>query len=185
MLWLLSAGSLLMPLDRMAEGLPAAMSTISIFSSAAGATAPACAPAATPLIAQLRSQVQRQRLIPLESKAAVTVAAMRIFHLVEQGLAQGSVEGFSEHFAPSVSMQLRGGEGGYHSATQAYYILASFLRVRKPVSVNLSTYGATDGVPYATGAATFALKGMREDLQVYVALHLSGERWVISHLNIY
>lgn len=185
MLWLLSAGSLLMPLQGMAQGLPAAMHTPSGISLAAEATAPACAPAAPPLIAQLRSPMQRQRLIPSESRAAVAAAAMRIFNLVEQGLARGSVEGFSEHFAPSVSMQLRGGEGGYHSATQAYYILTSFLRVRKPVSVNLSTYGATDGVPYATGAATFALKGMREDLQVYVALHLSGERWVISHLNMY
>lgn len=185
MLWLLGAGSLLMPLDSVAEGLPAALSTHSLFSPVAEATAPVSAPAAPPLIAQLRPQMQRQRLIPSQSKEKVAVAAMRMFNLVEQGLARGSVEGFSEHFAPSVSMQLRGGEGGYHSATQAYYILTSFLRTRKPVAVNLSTYGETDGVPYATGAATFALKGMREDLQVYVALNLSGERWVISHLNIY
>jgi hypothetical protein len=185
MMWLLSAGSLLMPLDAVAEGLPAAMSTLSFSSFPAEATGPVCAPAEPLLVAQLRPQVQRQRLIPSQGKETVAVGAMRMFNLVEQGLAKGSVEGFSEHFAPSVSMQLRGGEGGHHSATQAYYILTSFLRTRKPVSVNLSTYGATDGVPYATGAATFALKGMREDLQVYIALHLSGERWMISHLNIY
>ena len=134
---------------------------------------------------QLRSPVQHQRLIPSQGREAIPVPAMRLFTIVEQSLPAGSVESFSEHFAPSVSMQLRGGEPGYYSARQAYYILTSFLKVRKPVSVLFSTYGSTDGAPYATGAATFALKGMRENLQVYIALHKSGERWQISHLNIY
>lgn len=134
---------------------------------------------------QLRSPVQRHRLIPSQGKEAIPLPAMRLFTLVEQGLAAGTVESFSEHFAASVSMQIRGGEPGYYSARQAYYILTSFLKGRKPVSVLFSTYGSTDGGPYATGAATFAVKGMRENLQVYIALHKSGERWMISHLNIY
>ena len=134
---------------------------------------------------QKRSLLQRQRLIPSQGKEVVPAAAMHVFDLVEQGLASGTVANFSDQLASSVSMQLRGSEGGYHSATQAYYILTSFLNMRKPVSVVLSTYGATDGIPYATGAATFAVKGMREDLQVYVALHASGDRWVITHLNMY
>lgn len=134
---------------------------------------------------QLRAPIQRQRLIPSEGKGAVPVTAMSVFTLVEQSMAQGRVESFSAYFAPSVSMQLRGGEAGYHSATQAYYILTSFLKTRKPLSVTFSTYGSTDGGPYATGAATFAVKGTPETLQVYLALHRSGERWLISHLNIY
>lgn len=134
---------------------------------------------------QLRAPLQRQRLIPSQGKDAVPVAAMKIFGLVEENLGRGNVGPLSEYFAPSVSMQLRGGEAGYHSATQAYYILASFLKTRKPVSVSFSTYGSTEGGPYATGAALFAVKGMRETLQVYIALHRSGERWMISHLNIY
>ena len=110
---------------------------------------------------------------------------MEVFKAVEHGLASGTIEPFSEYLAARVFVQLRGAEGGYHTATQAYYILASFLKSRKPLSVVLTTYGATDGVPYATGGATFVSRGVREDLQVYVALHPSGERWVISHLNIY
>ena len=110
---------------------------------------------------------------------------MEVFKAVEHGLASGTIEPFSEYLAARVFVQLRGAEGGNHTATQAYYILASFLKSRKPLSVVLTTYGATDGVPYATGGATFVSRGVREDLQVYVALHPSGERWVISHLNIY
>ena len=108
-----------------------------------------------------------------------------VFTAVEQGLAAGDGEPVSAHFDSRVYMQLRGSEGGYHSSTQAYAILSAFLKAHKPVSVVFTTYGEADGAPYATGAATFIARGIREDLQVYVALHLSGNRWVITHLNMY
>ncbi len=136
-------------------------------------------------VGQKGLSLQRQSLIPSPGRDAIPAAALKVFGSVEEGLNAGTVEPFSVHFSARVFVQLRGAEGEYHSATQAYYVLTSFLKTRKPVSVILSTYGATDGAPYATGAATFAVKGTREDLQLYIALHLSGERWVISHLNIY
>lgn len=136
-------------------------------------------------ISQLRSSAQRQNLIPSTQQQAIPSAAREVFKAVEQGLATGTIEPFSDLLAGRVFVQLRGAEGGYHTSTQAYYILTSFLKSRKPLSVVLTTYGSTDGVPYATGGATFVSRGMREDLQVYIALHPSGERWVISHLNIY
>lgn len=143
------------------------------------------APGEALALSQVRSSSQRQKLIPSTEKQTIPSAALDAFKAVEHGLAAGTIEPFSELLASRVFIQLRGAEGGYHTATQAYYILTSFLKTRKPLSVVLTTYGSTDGVPYATGGATFVTRGVREDLQVYVALHPSGERWVISHLNIY
>lgn len=127
----------------------------------------------------------RRTLLPSRGKESVAAGSREVFSAVEQGLAAGNVEPVSAHLDSRVYMQLRGSEGGYHSSTQAYYILSAFLKARKPVSVSFTTYGETDGAPYATGAASFITRGMREDLQVYVALHLSGDRWVITHLNMY
>jgi hypothetical protein len=134
---------------------------------------------------QLYAPQLRKSLLPSRGKESVTPASREVFASVEKGLAAGTIEMFSDKLDSRVYMQLRGAEGGYHSATQAYYILSAFFKAHKPVAVLFTTYGETDGAPYATGAATCAARGLREDLQVYVALHLSGNRWVITHLNIY
>lgn len=139
-------------------------------------------PGALPQVAP--SQLRRS-LLPSRGKESVAAGSREVFSAVEQGLATGTVESVSAHLDSRVYMQLRGSEGGYHSSTQAYYILSAFLKARKPSSVVFTTYGETDGAPYATGAASFITRGMREDLQLYVALHLSGDRWVITHLNMY
>lgn len=127
----------------------------------------------------------RRSLLPSRGKESVAAGSREVFTAVEQGLAEGNVEPVTAYLDSRVYMQLRGSEGGYHSSTQAYYILSAFLKARKPSSVAFTTYGETDGAPYATGAASFITRGMREDLQIYVALHLSGDRWVITHLNMY
>jgi hypothetical protein len=127
----------------------------------------------------------RKSLLPSRGKESVTAASREVFAAVERGMGAGTVGTFSDKMDARVYMQLRGAEGGYHSATQAYYILSAFFKAHKPISVLFTTYGETDGAPYATGAAICAARGVREDLQVYVALHLSGDRWVITHLNIY
>jgi hypothetical protein len=124
-------------------------------------------------------------LLPSHGKESLSDGPRNVFTAVEQGLAAGKVDRVAEHLDTRVYMQLRGSDGGYHSSTQAYAILSAFLKAHKPVSVVFSTCGETDGAPYATGVAAFVAHGVRENLQIYVALHLAGNRWVITHLNVY
>jgi|GEM_PF-1131884 len=120
----------------------------------------------------------QQRVIPTGEQAAV-------FSSVESGILAGNAGSLSPFFGTRVFIQLRGAEGGYFSAAQSYYILESFFRGKRTVSARFTTYGKSDISPYATGSASFIMKGKREDAQMYVALSPAGERWVISHLSIY
>jgi hypothetical protein len=104
---------------------------------------------------------------------------------VQSGIAAGNVSVFSTHFSNQVHITLRGGQSGLYSANQAYYLLQNFFRERKPVSFTFTTFGDSPSAPYATGSAAFNIRGNREYAQVYVALGPSGERWVITHINIY
>ena len=84
-----------------------------------------------------------------------------------------------------VYVNLRGGESGYYSANQAYYLLENYFKTRRLVNFNFTTIGESDSNPYATGSAGFNEKGSRERAQVYVSLSLAGNRWVITQINIY
>ena len=126
-----------------------------------------------------RDSLQRQQGInPTEEQATV-------FSSVESGILAGNAGAISPFFGTRVFIQLRGTDGGYFSAAQSYYILETFLRGKRTVSARFTTYGKSDTSPFATGSASFIMKGKREDAQMYVALSPSGEQWVISHLSIY
>jgi hypothetical protein len=109
----------------------------------------------------------------------------KVFSLVEDGLATGVVNDFAAHFDSQVSVNLRGGESGYYSANQAYYVLESYLKARKFGNFEFTTFGKSESNPYATGSARFTSKGGVEIVQVYVSLSWVGERWVISQFKIY
>jgi hypothetical protein len=111
--------------------------------------------------------------------------AHAIFSEVERGISEANVSLFSHSFNSQVHITLRDGESGLYSANQAYYLLQNYFRARKPLKCVFSTFGDSDTNPYATGSASFNIRGSREYVQVYVALALSGDRWVISHINIY
>ena len=128
---------------------------------------------------EVRGAMQMQQgIIPTGEQAAV-------FSSVESGILAGKAGFMSPFFGTRVFIQLRGAGGGYFSAAQSFYILESFFTGKRTVSVRFSTYGKSDASPYATGSASFIIKGRREDAQVYVALSPAGPRWVISHLSIY
>jgi hypothetical protein len=110
---------------------------------------------------------------------------MRLFDGVQQGLASGKVRLISQHLGGQVYMQLRGGETGYFGAGQAYYLLENYLKSHRFANVRFSTVGGSGAMPYATGSAVYNFKGSREYAQVYVALSFTGDRWVITRLNIY
>jgi len=108
-----------------------------------------------------------------------------VFSNVQRGISSGSVEAFSGHMAPQVYVNLRGGESGYYSASQAYYLLDNYFRTRKFGTFNFTTIGESDSNPYATGSARCSVRGGREYAQIYVSLSHAGERWVITQINIY
>jgi hypothetical protein len=109
----------------------------------------------------------------------------KVFSSVQEGFSTGSVGLFSNHMAPQVYVNLRDGESGYYSASQAYYLLDNYFKTRRLVNFNFTTIGESDTNPYATGSAGFNFRGSREYVQVYVSLSRSGERWVITQINIY
>ena len=111
--------------------------------------------------------------------------AEQIFGDVEKGIAAGSVAQFSEHLGPQVYVQLPESEGAHYSAHQAFYVLDLFLRRHKIIGVKFTTFGTSESNPYATGNVAYIVKGVRQNAQVYVALTLRGDRWVITHLSIY
>lgn len=109
----------------------------------------------------------------------------KIFELVEAGIASGVVNDFAAHFDSQVAVNLRGGESGYYSANQTYYVLESYLRLRRFGTFRFTTFGKSESNPYATGSARFMSKGGVEIVQVYVSLSWVDERWVISQFKIY
>ncbi len=145
------------------------------------------------LRARIRLPVQqdnRSRVLPADRSAVgkstdIREECRRIFASVQEGLAAGSVGVFSQHIGQQVFMNLRGGESGYYSANQAYYVLENYLKTRRLANLNFSTIGESDANPYATGSAGFSFRGTKEFAQVYVSLVRSGDRWVITQINIY
>ena len=128
------------------------------------------------------TQLQPPRQTPTQVQQD---AWRQIFARVQEGLNSGDVRSFSDHMAPQVYVNLRGGESGYYSANQAYYVLESYLKSRRLVNLSFSTIGESDARPYATGSAGFMSRGSRELAQVYVSLTQSGDRWTITQINIY
>ncbi len=108
-----------------------------------------------------------------------------VFSEIERGLSAGNVNSFSGVFAPEVQVNLRGGESGYFSSHQAYYLLDTYLRSRRLANLSFTTIGESEVNPYATGGANLLYRGSKDYVQVYVALSLAGGRWVISRINIY
>ena len=129
---------------------------------------------------------QRQSLIPSRRLELPTPDDARsVFTAMEKGIVTASVDSFSRHLASPVYLNLQGGETGSYSSAQAFYILDNYLKSRKPVSFRFSTIGGLDANPFATGSGTFQRKGAWEIGQVYISLSASGDRWVISQINVY
>lgn len=109
----------------------------------------------------------------------------QVFTEVQRGLVSGSVKSFSHYFGSQVNVNLRGGESGYYSANQTFYLLESYLKTRKVSNLTFSTVEDSAATPFATGSATLSYRGSRDLAQVYIALKPSGNHWVITQINIY
>ncbi len=109
----------------------------------------------------------------------------RVFENVRNGLNSGNISSFSELFGPQVHVNLRGGESGYFSSSQAYYVLENYLRANRFSGLQYGTMEQSGDTPFATGRADLDQKGMKEAAQVYISLTQAGGRWVISQIKIY
>lgn len=140
-----------------------------------------------------RSMPFRQGLAPDESVSGAQKSFppqsdrsyIQVFDRVRDGLASGNFSLFAPHMASQVMMNLRGGESGTYSANQAYYVLENYFRARRILHLEFTTVGESDTNPYATGSAGLNIRGSRELVQVYVSLSRTGDRWVITQINIY
>ncbi len=108
-----------------------------------------------------------------------------IFEDVQQGITNSDIALVARHFAPQVSVNLRGDESGTFSSNQTYYVLGDYLKTRRFARFEFSTVEDSNASPYATGEAEFTFNGSRERVQVYVALSHVGEKYLITRLTIY
>jgi Domain of unknown function (DUF4783) len=109
----------------------------------------------------------------------------RLFAIIQNSLSSGNISAIVQHLAPQVQVNFRGAENGYYSANQTYYLLENYFRSRKIMGFEFTTIGESESNPYATGGANLNFRGTREYAQVYVSLARSGEKWVITQINIY
>ena len=109
----------------------------------------------------------------------------RAFENVRNGLNSGNIASFAELLGPQVHVNLRGGESGYFSSSQAYYVLENYLRSNRFSGLQYGTIEQAGDAPFATGKADLDQKGMKGAAQVYVSLSQVGGKWVISQIKIY
>jgi len=124
-------------------------------------------------IVRTKSEIKRQQ------------EADDLFHRIEQGIVNGSVENFSDAFALSLSLSVGNVERGLFSANQAKAILSEYFSARRMTGFSFSRVKYTAVNPYATGRIVFIQKGNQESAQVYVLLSLQNAHWKISQFNIY
>jgi hypothetical protein len=108
-----------------------------------------------------------------------------LFHRIEQGMRNGSVDSFSDAFGASLSLSVGTVERGLFSANQANAILSEYFSARRITNFSFSRVKYTTINPYATGRIVFIQKGNQESAQVYVLLSLQNSHWKISQFNIY
>ena len=108
-----------------------------------------------------------------------------VFDDVQTGISSGDITLFAHHFASKVAVNLRDTESGTFSANQMYYVLHGYFKIRQFGRFEFSTFGESDSNPYASGTAESMANGSREIVQVYVALSLDGDKYVITQLTIY
>jgi hypothetical protein len=127
----------------------------------------------------------KQELPSQRGQGALKEDYRKLFGVIQSSLNGGNISAIAQHLAPQVQVNFRGAENGYYSASQTFYLLENYFRSRKVLGFEFSTIGESDSNPYATGGASFNFKGTREYAQVYVSLSHSGQKWVITQINIY
>ena len=120
-----------------------------------------------------------------ESVEAPPTQVQAIFADVQRGLTNGDIGLLARHFAPRVSVSLRGDESGTFSSNQTYYVLGDYMKSRQFAPFEFTNLGDSEANPFATGEAEFSVNGGKEHVQVYVALSHAGEKYLITRLTIY
>lgn len=110
--------------------------------------------------------------------------ALKLFVKVEDGIATGNVDKFSNYFAEKTFLSLSSGINGYYSSNQAYYVLKDFLRIYQPLEFRLNNIVTEGSVPFASGNLRYYSKGIRSKAVVFVTLRKSDDTWKITQITI-
>jgi hypothetical protein len=137
-------------------------------------------------------EAQERTVVPPAAKSVHTKSEIKrqqeaddLLHRIELGIANASVETFSDAFGVSLSLSVGAAERGLFSANQAKAILSEYFSGRRITSFSFSRIKYSSINPYATGRIVFIMKGNQESAQVYVLLSLQSAHWKISQFNIY
>jgi hypothetical protein len=125
------------------------------------------------------------QISPQQIRSAASADHQKVFETVRKGLSSGQIGSFSDLLGPQVHVTLKGGESGYYSPGQAYYVLEKYLHSHRLSELEFNNMGETGETPFAAGKGALSNKGGQEGAQVYVSLSQVGERWVISQIKIY
>jgi len=107
-----------------------------------------------------------------------------LFIKIEDGLNSGSIDKFSKYFSSKNYLSLAGGNSGYFSANQSYYVIKDFLSIYQPISFKLSNSITETNNPFASGILKYNNKGIRGSATVFISLQFLDDQWRISQITI-
>ena len=108
-----------------------------------------------------------------------------IFDQIRSGIVVGVITRFSGYLASQVRITLPGGETGYYSPNQAFYVLEMHFKPRKTLYLEFTSYGESESNPFASGKMSTSVRGAREETTVFASLLKDGGRWMITEITIY
>jgi hypothetical protein len=107
-----------------------------------------------------------------------------IFSRIEEGIADGTVDKFSNYFSSKNYISLSNGTAGYYSSNQSYYVIKDFLSICIPSSFKLLNIVTETKTPFASGVLKYTNKGIRKTATVFVTLQMVDNQWCISQITI-
>ena len=110
--------------------------------------------------------------------------ALKVFMRIEEGISEAAVDKFSEYFGNKNYLSLSNGVSGYYSSNQSYYVIKDFLSINQPTSFKLSNIVTDTSTPFASGMLKYNVKGVRNNVIVFISLHQIDNQWKISQITI-
>lgn len=127
---------------------------------------------------------QEKNFLNKPGRSSQILPAQRIFQEIENAIGDGNVSSLSAYLSSQTYLSLTGGNNGYYSSNQAFYVLENFFNVYQVRSFRFNNLQSGDNNPYATGVYSYELRGRRDTAQVFVSLKLVGRNWKITQITI-
>lgn len=108
----------------------------------------------------------------------------KIFKLIEEGIANSSVDKFSTYFLDKIFLSLSTGTPNNYSSNQAYYVIKNFLGIHNPTSFKFDFSSSDKLYPFASGELRYIKNGLKGKAKVFVTLKNDKNQWKISQITI-